>query len=149
MCFQGGGRSSSNGEFDKGINPSTNYVIDDFDNYSEGSQSETYSRDTPQREYNREGRDSRERERDRDMRDREGREARDNHRDRDYSRDEKGGERWMTANPTNTILLRGLVPQIDEKDVSTCIVICPFCFPFKKLYIVYRHILSILICQLK
>lgn len=32
---------------------------------------------------------------------------------------DRAGEKWMTDTPTNTVLLRGLPPQIDEKDVST------------------------------
>ncbi len=32
--------------------------------------------------------------------------------------EEKGGEKWMTDQPTNTVLLRGLATNIDEKDVS-------------------------------
>ena len=32
--------------------------------------------------------------------------------------EEKGGEKWMTDQPTNTVLLRGLPVNIDEKDVS-------------------------------
>ena len=32
--------------------------------------------------------------------------------------EEKGGEKWMTDQPTNTVLLRGLPTSVDEKDVS-------------------------------
>ncbi len=35
--------------------------------------------------------------------------------------EDKGGEKWMTDTPTNTVLLRGLPPAVDEKDVrKTC-----------------------------
>lgn len=34
------------------------------------------------------------------------------------SREERGGEKWMTDTPTHTILLRGLPAEVDEKDVS-------------------------------
>ncbi|XP_064604208.1 RNA-binding protein 5-like [Liolophura sinensis] len=33
------------------------------------------------------------------------------------SREERGGEKWMTDTPTHTILLRGLPPEVDEKDI--------------------------------
>ena len=36
--------------------------------------------------------------------------------------EEKGGEKWMTDQPTNTVLLRGLPTSIDEKDVSILIM---------------------------
>ena len=37
---------------------------------------------------------------------------------RDYrGGDDRGGEKWMTDTPTNTILLRGLPQNIEETDV--------------------------------
>ena len=44
------------------------------------------------------------------------RERRDRYESRDYN-DERAGEKWMTDTPTNTIILRGLPLNIEEKDV--------------------------------
>ncbi|XP_046336205.2 RNA-binding protein 5-like isoform X6 [Haliotis rufescens] len=42
---------------------------------------------------------------------------RDRERDAREMREDRGGEKWMTDTPTNTVLLRGLPPQVDEKDI--------------------------------
>lgn len=36
---------------------------------------------------------------------------------RSDQREDRAGEKWMTDTPTNTILLRNLPPQVEEKDV--------------------------------
>ena len=76
---------------------------------------------TPHRDFGRGGSsgpsEGRDRDRDslpRDIMDRDSSNSRDS-----LPREDKGGEKWMTDTPTNTILLRGLPPTVDEKDVSS------------------------------
>ncbi|KAK3592311.1 hypothetical protein CHS0354_030647 [Potamilus streckersoni] len=68
----------------------------DLESYNSGKD----GRDRDRTEWDRNGR----RDRDHDRRDRDGIE-------------ERGGEKWMTDTPTNTVLLRGLPLNIEEKDI--------------------------------
>jgi RNA-binding protein 5/10 len=64
------------------------------------------------------------------------------HRDERSSRDnmprgeDKGGEKWMTDSPTNTILLRGLPPSVDEKDIRAELMM--FGAPIKEVRLMKR-----------